>query len=229
MPSMPFVASPPDGYLADIHTIPVVDDKTPASGSESSTSGPKEESKIVAAWQQGDLRGMTIDSTPTYGDAVKRVRRVLVMVADKAVVVLDDIIPAAGRPGRVVSRFQAAHRTQWDAKAQTATITGRASRLRLQLDAPGMTAAVRGPNDFKNSWIFVQYAKAGWFEWHTIEAKYTADAGQPLLAVCAASELDRQAPPLAQVRRDGEQIKVILGDSSVEFQLTAAGWNASRP
>jgi hypothetical protein len=71
---------------AGSHTLPLLNGRGPI----------HLDSRIVETWQGGPLRQMTVDSSKAYGFAARRVRRIVVMAGDRAVVVLDDILPGGG-------------------------------------------------------------------------------------------------------------------------------------
>jgi hypothetical protein len=228
------------GYFqphANCHTLPLVDGK-----------GPKHSgSQIVSAWENERLRVMVIDSARGYGKAARRVRRTLVMVADRAVVVLDDILPGAGDAGgdgsvswspppvvaarascRVTAQYQAAQETRVDPNAGTAAVLGRKVTLGLWTFGPKLKLTVR-KRDFGRSWGFNRLAKEGKLSWHSVTGDYTADANGPLVTALIPAEKGSE-PPAPHYERRGQSIAVTVpGVEEVKFAKAEGRWTFVRP
>lgn len=220
------------------HTLPLVDGKGPGhSGSQ-----------IAEAWEDGPWRVMVVDSTAAYKLA-DRVRRTLVMRGDQAVVVLDDVLPGSGveaegtawsgwtpEPAVIpeqkrlaTAQYQAAHEPVIDAGGRRATIPGHQTALHLWTFGPEIELDAR-ERDFGRSWRFRQQARAGKFDWHSLEGTYVLHVENPLVTVLMPAPRGEQAPASPQYKRTENSITVTLaGGHVVEFALVHGRWTLKRP
>jgi len=219
----PFLIDP--GYYqpaAAAHTLPLVDGQGPGDGKGNSGGAP-----ITGAWESGPWRAMTVDATSAYQkeSPARRVRRHLVMCGDRAVVVLDDVLPAEGRPGNVTTHFQCGFKAEVLPDKRSAAVLGEKARLILRTFGPEIALKVTGPNEWGKSWIF---KKTG-VQWYTIEGEYAAQADSPLLAVLTPADTAGE-PPKVEVRREAKAIAVDLGAGRiVRFEQGREGWAFVRP
>lgn len=203
-------------------SVPLIDGK--AGHVEANTPAP-----ITDLWEQGDLRGATVDVTAPYAQSAKaqRVVRHFVMIADHTVVVLDDIVPAAGSPGRATAQWQAHFPASVD--RGVATIRGPHASLHIQPYGPKLDWSVEGPRPFNRSWVYRQFEERGWVQWHSIRANYDADPANPLITVLTVTDPDPKAtPPQAAVDRAGDRITVTVAGRPLVFVGGEEGWQLQR-
>jgi hypothetical protein len=227
------------GYFqsgANCHSLPLVNGKGPAHSG----------SRIVEAWENERLRAMVIDSTTAYGQAARRVRRTLVMVGDRAVVVLDDILAGPGDAGdgsvswspppavgpearcRVTAQYQAAQEARADPNTGAAAVLGHKGTLGLWTFGPKLKLTVK-KRDFGKSWRFRKRAKEGVYAWHSLTGDYTADPNDPLVTVLVPADKGRE-PAAPKCRRRGESIVVTVpGPEEVKFAKADGRWTFVRP
>jgi len=201
------------------HTLPLIDGKGPG------VSG----SRITDAWQRGPWRAMVLDSTRACRlSGARCVRRSLVMCADRAVVVLDDILADKAAPGKVRTLFQCGQKTVVGEDKRSAVVTGKRGRMVLRVFGPPMALGLRR-RDFGRSWLYAEDARAGRVDWHELAGDYSADPDDPLVTVLLPLPLEA-APPEVEVRNAGGQITVrIAGLEPIRFRKTGVGWGFVTP
>ncbi len=214
------------------HTLPLVDGKGPGDGRGAVAASP-----IAAACESGPWRSMTVDPTAAcqkQGSA-RRVRRIITMCGDAAVVVLDDIVAAEGQPGKVTAQFQCGFKAEVGADKRSASIQGKRSRLWILTfgpvslggagASPAMELRAVGPNDWGRSWIF----RSTGVEWYSVTGEYIADAAAPLVTVLVPAG-PADGPPQVEVRRRGDSLEVHLGEGrTARFAKAADGWQCVHP
>jgi hypothetical protein len=236
------------GGEAAKHTVPVIDGRVPVGGSHGSNGRSIAEfaSVIANVWEKENQRGLTIDTTLPYSDpaqakipktkdkadnerlapAPRRVHRVMVMNGSEGVVVLDDIVPGEGAPGDIVTRFQTAQIPEFQDGTNELTLSGWKTKVGMQIDGEGVSVKKLGPFDFQKSWIFKDYADAGYFSWHTVELTYKADPKAPLVTIFQP-ESGNGVKPQAVVKRSEGRITVSFpSGTQVTFEEKPEGWRS---
>ena len=201
------------GYYQDKannHSLPLVDGQGPKKGVKAPLGTPLE---------KGQWRVLSVDATAAYPkDSVVRVKRHFVMAGDEALIVLDDIAVAAGKPGQITAQYQAGFAAT--ARGDKAIITGTKNRLALQTFGPKLDLKATGPQKWGKSWIFEKKN----VQWYGINGTYASDAATPLVTVLMPTTLTGEAPA-ATVTRGGQQIVVKLpSGASATFRDGANGW-----
>jgi hypothetical protein len=214
-----FVIDP--GYYqpdAAAHSLAVIDGQGP----EAKTA----KAAPLQGWERGEHRGLTVDATLPYlprgasGPTPRRVARHFVLLADAAVVVLDDFVAGDGAPGHVVSRFQLGFPAELSPTG--AVVRGESHDLTVTCHGPEPALQLSGPNDWGRSWIFKRRQVA----WHTLEAAYTLDASRPMVTVMVPTDRG-QAAATPRVRHDPDAVHVTLGEHDVKFVKHDTGWRAA--
>lgn len=183
------------GAAAD-HTVPVIDGQGPQfSGSF-----------ITNAWEDEEIRAVAIDSTEGYRpNRPRRVRRSLVLVGDHTLVVLDDIVPAEGAPGEVVSRFQPAGEAALSEDAASVTLSSGTASLRMQYLIPARPALATIERNERTA----------------LEARYTAEPDRPAVFVLHTTD----APPQARLDEESGTCTLTFADGrDIVFAKTPRGW-----
>jgi len=195
---------------ATSHTLPLINGKGPG----------KKGGKIVKASKSRERRVMVLDASRAYGTA-KRMRRTIVMLGDRAVVVLDDIVPSG--ENRIKAQYQAAHETRINRNPTFALINGRKVRVFLWTFGPDLTLKSR-KRTFGDSWVFQNMAEDGRITWQTLSGSYRASSDNPLVTVLLPVSRGRKtARP--RFENTGDTIRLALpGGSGVEFSKTEDGW-----
>ncbi len=207
-----------EGKATD-HTLPLIDGEGP------DVTG----SSITAAWEQGPWRHITIDSTDGYGQAAQRVRRLLVMYGAECVVVLDDIVPAKGKPGTITAQYQTAWPPRIDERAKSIMLLhGQKGVLRVQCYGPPIELAAQD-RTFRHGWHW-EKLEEGPGDWHTVSGTYTAELDRPLVTVCQPARSGKRLPPRPECDYSNGAVTVeFAGDVTVRFERTPEGWQFVRP
>jgi hypothetical protein len=181
------------------------------------------------AWESGDLRSVSVDSTAAYkADAqgvikVARVQRVFVMAGDKALVVLDNVQPT-DPAAPITTLFQTGFPVTVAAESDSFRIEGKSSDLVGLLDGPKGTLGVE-PMNWLNKWVF----KERGVQWHRIKAPYAFDAKNPRLTVLLPTAKGA-TPPKISVERGDRQISVkIPGAPDIQFVEADGLWKSVNP
>ena len=206
---------------ADNHSLLLVDGLTPQGKTTASLEGS----------EKGDVHCLVVDATADYagprGGSPQRVRRLFVMVGERAAIVVDDVVPTQDTPGKVTALWQTAWGPEIRPDRRSAIIPGKKVRLWLGTFGPELSLAVEGPKDFGKSWVFSELASRGLIAWHTLTATYTAKAQEPLVTVLMPLDLQQPLPKPA-VSVHGEEMTVQLGaDRTVDFIRGEDGWKWS--
>lgn len=202
------------------HNMPVIDGEGPGDSGADITEG----------WEQDAWRYMVVDSTDGWGNKAQRVRRLIVMHGEDRVVVLDDLIPAQGKPGNVAMHYQTAWPPAIDEQEPGAIhLEGQKGKavVRTFGHLLKLTAADRA---FKSGWHWAKIGKDGPGDWHTVRGDYTADVDRPLVTVIQPTGLDDQTPAAPQVSYGQGAITIDFADGpDVRFEQTRAGWQFIKP
>ena len=160
-----------------------------------------------------------MDATATYPkDSVARVRRQFVVYGGEALILLDDIAVAPGKPGQITAQYQAGFEAS--AQGDKAMITGKKNRVALQTFGPKLELKATGPQKWGKSWIFEKKN----VQWYGINGTYASDAAAPLVTVLMPTALTGEAPA-ASVTREGQTITVKLpSGATATFNNGANGW-----
>ena len=202
------------------HTLPLIDGKGPG------VTG----SRVTEGWEAGPWRHVTLDSTRGYGKAARRVRRLIVMHGKNAVIVLDDLLPAKGKPGKITAQYQTAWPPSIDPDSPgTLTVAGQKGKLRvmhfghaIRLEATDRT--------FRSGWHWKKIAKEGPGDWHSLAGTYTAHAASPLVAVAQPVGAEEAFPAPARCTYGKGTVTVQLpGGATVTFKQTDHGWACAKP
>jgi Heparinase II/III-like protein/IPT/TIG domain len=176
---------------------------------------------ILDTWEKGLIRSMTVDSTKSYRDnKAALTQRVLVLVGDKGLIVLDNVQPT--KPGsQITTLFQAGF-------PATALPDDAGFRIEgIKGDLVGLFNGPKGaidiaPMAFRNKWAFDDLG----VKWHRLEAPYTYDANMPRVTVLMPVDKGA-AVPAAAVKRDGNKITVTIpGAPAVEFASENGIWKS---
>jgi len=209
-----------EGKATD-HTLPLVDGQGP------DVSG----SNITGAWEQGSWRHITLDSTDGYGAAAARVRRLIVMHGADSVVVLDDVVPARGKPGEITAQYQTGWKPRLDEQdATAAVIVGQKGQLELRCFGHDLALAATDREFSKPGWCWEKISESGPGDWHTLSGTYRADPARPLVTVLRSASPADQFPPPPQCRYANGSVEVALaGGRTVRFEQDKDGWQFVRP
>ncbi len=194
------------------HTLPLVDGKGPG----------KSGSRIVESKAEGPWRMMSLDSTDGYGDAAERVRRIIVMHGADGVVVLDDIMPAEDKPGRITAQYQ----TAWtpriaDEDPSTMVLEGQKGNLLLRCFGHDIQLEGR-EREFSSAWHWKRIAEEG--DWHSVTGDYNASRERPLITVLMPFK-GNNVGELPECEFGAKSIRVDVSDGvSVEFKRIDGQW-----
>ena len=209
-----------DGEATD-HSLPLI----------GATPGVKLDGKAVCpltdAWEAGQIRSMSVDATAAYVSTsgerpVRRVRRVLVLLGDTALVALDDVEPTD--PGTTITaQYQTGFATV--AKGGSLTVTAPGESLVLTTFGPELSLEAT-PRVFKNdTWAF---AKRPNVAWHSVRGVYSADPARPLVSVMVPTR-DGKPGPAPAVAFAAGRVEVAVGNQSITFTREGALWKAVAP
>jgi len=195
---------------AEDHSLPLIDGAGP---------NRRGRAHIVAAREQGAWRMMTVDATDAYQETAQRMRRILVMHGEQAVIVLDDILPKG--KGAVTHQLQCGAPAVVDSEdAAQATVSGKHTQLAVQVAGPPLSLAVAGPIDFERSWVYANNETP----WYRLTGDYTASGKRPLVTVLMPHGKGKSAPRARCEFTAGEcQVKLPSGERAV-FRQSETGW-----
>jgi len=182
------------------HSLPLIDGVGPAVPSTWTA-------KIIACESRGGLRYLACDATAAYGKSAHRVIRHMVMVGDRAVVLLDDIVPAG--EGNVTAQYQCGGPTDLRDDG-TVLIRGQRSALRLWLlNRPDVKVRLMPERDLHDTHWGYHFADCRMFP---VLADYTADERRPLVSVFSVDE-----KAMVMLNGDGARISVLDGQAAFAF------------
>mgnify|MGYP006288846209 FL=1 len=168
---------------------------------------------ITESWEHGPWRAVVLDMRIAYIGMADRIRRHVVMHDDKALIVLDDIVPDEDSEGIVTSYFQAGGDVDLGADGNNAVIQGRRGRLCIRSHGPG-TAFNTKPGAGAEGTIK-----------NPIWGSYKATPDKPMVTVMLAAPPDGDRVPDATIARRDDAIAVTLPDGeSILFKETEMGW-----
>ncbi len=191
---------------------------------------------VVASWEEGDRRAMVVDCTKAYpagkgGEGVtapriERLRRHFVLSGDRAVVLLDEVVLAAGvKKPEVTMQLQCAFEPQIDEGRPALAMKGRQSRMAVTCDGPAIVLATEA-RQWKNDWV---YHDRGFDTWYTVRGTYRPDAARPMVTVFVPYGGDGPAPAV-RIERKRDAIDVSTGGKrAARFVCGEEGWSADRP
>lgn len=191
------------------HSVPLIDGAGP--GISGSTIG--------GVADADGIRSMVVDSTQAYGGKAQRVRRIVVLYADQAAVILDDIVPAANKPGIVSSQFQTVNRTR-SIPGPGFSVQGAQTQVSAVLNGPAASVVTSGPVDFAGSWVY----KAQNAQWYSTAVNYTADPNKPLITVISPSALGAVGNTAAVTWSPGRAEVSFTDGRTILFTLGPNGW-----
>jgi hypothetical protein len=188
------------GYYKDEpthHCLPIIDGVAP-----------EEPERFVAEIERCEshpgLRLAVCDATRAYRGAAKSVRRILAMVGEEGLIVLDDIVPH-GNSAQVTTHYQTGGPT---AKSDdgSVTITGEHARLSLQiLGRPDAELHLHEERTLDDIHWGYKFAECRWFP---VSLDHQAAVGHPLITVILdATETD---PGLAHLNRTEKTLTIIM-------------------
>lgn len=191
------------------HCLVEVDGHLPRQGRE-------HEGRILRCGESRDSVWAACDASRAYGGGVSKVDRLVVVVGDEAVVILDEIIPLEGAPGRVRAWWQGGGPTRAPAKS-TVTVTGERSTLRVDVDGTLRDATLLPERDLHDTHWGYHFADCRWFPWH-----WDLDASLPVITVIQV-DAQRAVP---QVRRSHAKLATVVLDGGLGLDLvrTIDGW-----
>lgn len=188
-------------------------------------------SSITDTWQQGPWRHMTLDSTEGYGAAARRVRRLIVMHGSDAVIVLDDIVPADGKPGEITAQYQTAWMPEIDEKyTGFVLVPGQKGKLGLRCFGHQLVLSAQDRQFRKPGWCWEKISDSGPGDWHTLFGSYHCDPDRPLTTVLQPVTPRKPLPASPQCRYGKGMVEVDLaGGVRVRFEREEEGWQFVRP
>lgn len=187
------------------HSLPLIDGVGPTEPSTWTA-------RITACEVRGGLRYLACDATAAYGESADRVVRHLVMVGDRAVVLLDDIVPAG--EGKVTAQYQCGGPTETCGDGSV-LIKGQRTALRMWLlNRPDVKLQLLPERDLHDTHWGYHFADCRMFP---VLAEYVARDRRPLVSVLVA---DPAAKPA--LLADGSRISAL--DGQVAFAFSGGRW-----
>jgi len=190
------------------------------------------EAKLSNMWETGDRRGMTVDSSRAYvpiretenTPRAGSVRRVIVQVADEAVVWLDDIsVPPAYR--KATAQYQCGFPVRLDPGGVQCRIIGARSDMLITVDGPPTKLVSGGLRKFSKDWWV--YARTG-VKWHPVTCRYTTDSDRPMITICTPLAKNASKPKV-HVTRGEKRVQVSIGrEKPVVFKLVNDCWRSEK-
>jgi hypothetical protein len=212
------------GHAKD-HSVPIIDGVGPQ----------RKGGSMLKAWEETDRRVALIRSKKAYKKKKpppSRVNRWVCLLGKEAVVVLDDLLPAAGQPGKVVSRLQFGQPVKSIETAGDAStvyrVAGQGAAARVSLFYPGAIKATLQARDFGRSWIWARLAKAELATWTTARISYTLNPREPLVTVIQPRHKGKPVKS-ATVQRETGRVRVVLPSGrTIVFIRDETQWNVKR-
>ncbi len=207
------------------HSVPIIDGVGPQ----------RKGGSMLKAWEEKDRRVALIRSKKAYKKKKpppSRVNRWVCLLGKEAVVVLDDLLPAAGQPGKVVSRLQFGQPVKSIETAGEAStvyrVAGQGAAARVSLFYPGAIKTRLQARKFGKSWIWDRLAKADLATWTTARISYTLNPRTPLVTVIQPRHKNKQIKP-ATVQRENGRVRVVLPSGrSILFTRDETRWSVKR-
>jgi len=221
------------GYgQAPLHSLPLIGTKEEiaAFSEKDKVLTGENDAPLLNAWEAGDLRTITVDSTKAYADkagassSASKVHRVFAMSGEQALVVLDDVVPAkAGTP--VTAQYQAAQ-TPEIADSSQFLVPGQKTDVRAYLFGPKLDTLNAEPKDLgKRGWVYKHLGR----NWNRVSGQYQPNPDQPLVSVFVVAK-DKADPGKPTVAYAGDRVEVKLpGGKLVQFAREAGNWATVRP
>jgi hypothetical protein len=207
------------------HSVPIIDGVGPQ----------RKGGSVLKAWEEKDRRVALIRSKKAYKKKKpypSRVNRWVCLLGKEAVVVLDDLLPAEGEPGKVVSRLQFGQAVKSIETAGDASkeyrVAGQGAAARVSLFYPGAIKATLHDREFGKSWIWERLAKAELATWTTARISYTLKPSTPLVTVIQPRHESRSLKPVTVQRTTGRVRVVLASGRSVVFIRNEKRWNVER-
>jgi hypothetical protein len=207
-----------EGKATD-HTLPLVDGEGPG------VSG----SSITRAWEKGPWRHVTLNSTDGYGKGARSVRRLIVMHGEDSVVVLDDVLPAEGKPGTITAHYQSGWTPKIDREKNVVRIEGQNGRLALRAFGHDLDLSAKD-RTFSSGWYWKKIDENGPGDWHSISGTYTADPARPLITVLRPAAPDEK--PSHEPECSYEKGEIVVSPNpgyEVRFVRRKGRWQFVRP
>ncbi len=156
------------------HCLPLIDGKGPVQPNTYT-------GRIAACQAIDDLRYAAVNATPAYEGAAREVKRLLVMVGEEGLILLDDIVPTKV-DAVVTNQFQCGGPTR-ELKKNAWTIQGRQVKLRLELFGPAVRKLTfEDERSLKDTHWGYAFATCRHFP---VTADYTAINTKPLVTIIA--------------------------------------------
>lgn len=195
------------------HSLPIIDGTAPAE--------PNGYVGRLHCAEAGDRRHLACDATAAYRGAARRVLRHLVLIGARAIVLLDDIVAAEGRPGVVLAQYQCGGATEELVPGRALLIAGQNERLRLHLlTRPDLRLECHPERDLHDTHWGYHFADCRHFP---VTGAYQAEESDPLITVFLDASQAEGEPVL---ERDSERLTVALpGGESIAFRQTPSGWS----
>lgn len=178
---------------------------------------------ISDAWETGDLRTMTVDSTAAYPKELAiHVRRVMVLDSDKAAIVLDQVEPVNSQD-TITSFYQCGFPSELLPEGKGFRINGAKSDLAALIDGPTGTWSLR-PCVWQNKWIFTKLG----VQWFQVIGAYGFVPGQPRLTIMLPLNKGASIPTVTVLRTLGTISISIPKASPVKFHQEAGLWKLTK-
>ena len=191
----------------DCHSLVLPTDADPKSWS------PTAPAPLLDAWEEGLLRTMTVDASAAVARlGMKRQRRVVALIADRAVVLLDDLAATQARqPVRVL--FQCGGPVERDADGRRARVCGSRADLIMAFDAPDMRLTAPVAREFAKQWVYTDRNQV----WQTLAVECAARPDAPVVTILQPVQRDATGEEPAIQRREGSVVVRVAG-SELRFR-----------
>jgi len=188
----------------------------------------------VSGRTSGSIRVLRVDATNAYrkgkkgAQTLSSVRRIVVQVAGRATVVLDDVRSSKKNLG-VVSRFQTGFPADVPGKRRF-HVHGNNADLHAYVFGPQPSIQVQGPHTFsEKSWFYPVYFDRIDAAWHTVSVRRTLDPGRPAVTVLVpAAAGASETPSEPEVQYKDSKITVRLDSKrTVRFIKKEKRWHVN--
>jgi hypothetical protein len=203
---------------ADAHSLPL-----PA-GADLKVWDPKAPAPLSSAWEQGEIRTMTVDASAASKKAgMARQRRIVTLIGERAAVLLDDLVPEGGTR-KTQTQFQCGFPVEVGADRRTARVKGAKGELQVTLDAPGLQLADAPVRKFGKAWIYADKGRA----WHPLHGEWACEANVPCVAVLQPVAAGANGEPV-KIERAADRVTVHVGATVLAFTRGTDGmWQLIR-